>query len=143
MKKGNTIQLILALILGFSFLMGSTGLTVILHSCHHCGDLSVETGIFLPPEEPEDHCCGFADSHGNESGVHAFVGEYCHFKVDRMKLTNYAPSGKITIELPFIIPFTYSLPRSEAVSEAYTNSGLIHNKHGGRSMITSMCQFLS
>jgi hypothetical protein len=142
-RKGKLILTLLALLLGFFFVTGSTGITVILHSCHHCGDLSVRSGIFLSPEVPEDNCCEFADSHDHDSDVPAIIGETCHFKIDRMTLANYAPSGKVIIDLPSEIPFTYSVPRYEVISGAYANSNIIHNKHGGRSMITSMCQFLS
>lgn len=143
MNNGNIIQSFLALTLGFSFLMGSTGLTVILHSCHHCGDLSVKAGVFLVPEAPEDHCCEYADIQDHSPGVHAFIGENCHFRIDRVKLANYAPSGKVIIDHPSEIPFNYSVQPSEVVHKTYANTIIIHNKHGGRSMLASMCQFLS
>ena len=125
------------------FLAGSTGITVIIHSCHHCNDFSVNTGIFLSPQIPEDHCCESAIAYCASDELQAFVGDCCHFKVERLELVNYAPSEKVTVSTPADIPFTWSLPFVSSHSEETIIPFTIHNKHGGRYLITYNCQYIS
>ena len=143
MKNRKAILSLFSLLFGLVFLVGSTGLTVIIHSCHHCGDFSVHSGMFLSPEIPEDDCCESAINHCESHDSPSFVGECCHFKVDRLKLTNYTPSEKVAVSIPAEVPFTYSLPVTFSQSDKAAVPFTIHNKHGGRYLITHNCQFIS
>lgn len=125
------------------FLIGSTGITVIFHSCHHCGDFSVKSGIYLSPEIPDDNCCEASVEHHHSEGMQTFDGNCCHFKVDRMKLATYTPSEKILHVIPAEMPFVYTIPRITIFAGADSDSFDFHNKHGGKFMITAMCQLLS
>ncbi len=143
MKNRKIILSVIGTLAGLIFIIGSTGVTVIFHSCHHCGDFSVKSGMFLSPEIPDDHCCEAAVSHHHSEGIQTFDGDCCHFRVDRMKLATFTPSEKDAPELPAEMPFIYILPRINLIPGVYSDRSDYHNKHGGKFMITAMCQLIS
>lgn len=143
MKRKKIILSLFSLLLGLAFLIGSTGITVIIHSCHHCGDSSVHAGLFLSPEIPEDNCCESAINHCKPHDSQTILGDCCHFRIDRLKLTNYNLSEKITIAIPVDVPFTYIMPQLSSTPEVTLDTFAFHNKHGGRYLITYNCQYLS
>ncbi len=142
----NSRKLILSFfsaLLVVTFLIGSTGITIIIHNCSHCGDISVDAGIFLPPEEPRDHCCEFAENHTIAHKSHSVVGESCHFRIDKLKLANFTPSGKIVVSLPAEAPFIFNIAPVSHLTGNVLVPFTIHNKHGGRYLVTQNCQYLS
>lgn len=143
MSSRKLILLFSSALLSAIFLIGSTGITVIMHNCSHCGDRSVDAGLFLPPEEPEDHCCEFAENHSMVNHSHSLVGESCHFRIDKLKLANFAPSGKIVVSLPAEAPFILSIALVSQLTGDVLVPFTIHNKHGGRYLVTQNCQYLS
>jgi len=142
-KDRKKILSLFSVLLGLMFLAGSTGITVIIHSCHHCNDFSVHAGIFLSPQIPEDHCCESAIAQCASDESKEFIGDCCHFKVDRFELVNYAPSEKVTVSTPADIPSTWSLPVLRSLPQETIIPVTIHNKHGGRYLITYNCQYIS
>jgi len=142
-KNRKTILYIFAFLLGLTFLIGSTGITVIIHSCSHCGNTSVHAGMFLSPEIPEDHCCELAINHCISHDSQSIMGECCHFRFDRLKLANYAPSEKVMVSMPADVPFTYSIPKVSLLTDQVIVPFTIHNKHGGRYLVTYNCQYIS
>ena len=128
------------------FLAASTGITLISHHCESCDDFSVRAGIFIAPVEPEDDCCEAAD-HCTDREPDNPEGEgfeCCHFSIEKLKVTNYAASGKISAQplwdsAPMLLS-EYNLnydSRPEAITVA------VRNKHGGRDIISLHCQLIS
>ena len=143
MKYRKLILSIFSIILGVTFVIGSTGVTVILHSCSHCGDTSLHAGMFVSPEIPEDHCCEYAIDQCVQHDSQSIVGECCHFRIDKLKLTNYAPSGKVLVSIPVDAPFIYKIAPANSLTDNIIVPFAIHNKHGGRYVLTYNCQFIS
>lgn len=143
MNSRKLILLFFSTLLAATFLIGSTGITVIIHNCSHCGNTSVDAGMFLRPEEPEDHCCEFAEKHSLAHNSPSVVGESCHFSIDKLKLANYTPSGSVVISLPAETPFIFNIATVSQLTGNVLVPFTIHNKHGGRYLVTQNCQYLS
>ena len=146
MKTRKFILSFFSLMTGLIFLAGSAGITLIMHSCQSCGDFSVMSGIFLAPAEPEDDCCESADTHcladvNDQSDT--FDSTCCHFRIEKIKFSNYTPSLKFSIShVSDILPYDFKLNKYSPATIVKSNLP-IHNKHGGRSIITYNCQYLA
>jgi len=145
-KTGRIILSLVSVLLSVVFLAGSTGITLIMHNCPSCGDFSVMSGIFLPPAEPEDNCCESADNHCSadiSDQSDTFENTSCHFKIEKIKFSNYTPSPKFSVSpIADILPAGFTLNNYSPVS-IIKNTLPVHNKHGGRSIITYNCQYLA
>lgn len=145
-KIRKIILSVFSLLVGIVFLAGSTGITLIMHSCPSCGDFSVMSGIFLAPGEPEDDCCESADTHCRadaDDQSDTFEGTCCHFRIEKIKFSNYTPSPKFSIShISDILPADFTLNKYSPATIVKSNLP-IHNKHGGRSIITYNCQYLA
>jgi len=129
------------------FLAASTGITIIFHHCESCGDFSVRSGILLAPVEPEDDCCEAADHCSDRKAAHSESERFkcCHFSIEKLKLTNFAANGKISVKFigdsaPILLsdysPYYCSRPETISIT--------VRNKHGGgRDIISFHCQLLS
>lgn len=142
-KKVNVIPALLSVLLGLLFLAGSTGITVITHSCAHCDDHSIKAGILVPPVAPDDDCCEFATVEDNTEKTCSLEGECCHFRIDRLKLVNYAHPDKTDVPAPEKAPYQTITFRYLPIPGPLRTDFAIHNKHGGRFLVTSHCQLIS
>jgi hypothetical protein len=142
-KNRRFILPVLSILFGFAFLIGSTGITIIIHNCAACGDLSMKSGVFLSSAEPEDHCCEAAENHCTPEGSITVEGTCCHFKVEKLKLTDYTPVLQEPVSVPAESEFFNSVSLSSKINEEIILPHDIQNKHGGRYLITVNCQFIS
>ena len=146
MKKRGIIISLFSVLLGLVFIAGSAGITLIIHNCSSCGDFFVNSGMFLPPSIPEDNCCESAYNHYSSDAFDAartIEGSCCHFKIEKLKLTNYTTSVQFTVAVSEGFSLTdYKLDFSPQAN-IKTYLLVIHNKHGGRSIITYHCQYLT
>lgn len=143
MRTRNFILSLSFLLLGVIFLAGSTGITLIIHNCPVCHQSSAAAGIYLSPEEPEDHCCDAAEKHCASGIRSSMESSCCHFKIEKLRLTDYSPAIPLMIMAPAGMPFSYDLFNSTATDEFILLPHDPHNKHGGRYMLTRYCQFIS
>lgn len=147
MKIAKTISSIISMLVAIVFLAASTGITIICHHCESCGDFSVRAGIFLEPVEPEDDCCEAADHCSDRKAANSESDRFkcCHFSIEKLKLTNFAANGKISVK--FIgdsAPILLSDYSPDYCSRPETISITVRNKHGGgRDIISFHCQLLS
>jgi len=114
-----------------------------MHRCPVCDDFYVKSGVFLSPEEPEDDCCEAAENHCSTDGSIKVEGTCCHFRIDNIKLNNYTSSVNYIPVLTAEFSGVYSVPRIEISDPFLTFPREIHNKHGGRYLITYNCQIIS
>jgi hypothetical protein len=134
----------LSILLGFAFIIGSTGYTIIIHNCTACGDHSVISGIFLSPEEPEDHCCDAAENHCTPDASISFEGACCHFTIESLKVTNnYTPAVPEPVSEPAVLYTVFFIPVNIQDKNSSIIKAGLHNKHGGRYVSILDCQILS
>src|SRR4030043_1071014 len=143
MTRRNTISSLSTLFLGIIFLAGSTGITLIIHSCDVCNKFTVTTGIYLSPDEPEDNCCEAADRHCTPENGTSLESSCCHYNIEKLRLANYSPVFPLTISAPAGRPAVIDLFNNYPVHESIALPHELHNKHGGRHLITCNCQLLS
>jgi len=125
------------------FLAGSTGITIIMHSCPVCEDFYVKSGVFLSPAEPDDDFCESAENHCSTDGSIEIEGTCCHFRIDNIKLNNYTASVHYIPVLTAEFTGLYSVPRIEISNSLLSFPREIHNKHGGRYLVIFNCQIIS
>ena len=143
MKKKKFIFPLLSVLIAVIFLAGSTGLTIIMHTCPACEDFYAKTDLFISPVEPEDDCCDAAENNCSSDGSITVEGTCCHFSIENIKLNNYTASVHYIPVLMAEYSGHYSLPLTESPAASITFPGKIHNKHGGRYLITYNCQIIS
>jgi len=143
-KSRNFIMPFSSLLLGIIFLAGSTGITIIIHNCPVCEKHSVHAGLFLSPTEPEDHCCDAADNHCSSGSSTSLESTCCHFKIEKLRLTtSYAPAIPLLLSAPAELPSKIDLQDNYNSCTVIPLLSEIHNKHGGRYLITFNCQLIS
>ena len=142
-KSRNFILSLSSALSGLIFLAGSTGITLIIHSCPVCDKYSVSAGIYLSPSEPEDNCCEAADRHCTSEGKTSMESSCCHFTIEKLRITNYAPVIPLLLSAPAEIPCTTDLINNQAVHHSIPVPVNLHNKHGGRYLLTYNCQLIS
>jgi len=133
----------LTLLLGFAFLAGSMGITIIVHNCPACSKFTVNTGIFLSPAEPEDQCCEAAENHCSPDAAITFEGTCCHFKVENIKLASFVPVIPESFSGPWEFCFPQYISPVRTTIAAVIYPADFHNKHGGRYLVTYNRQLLS
>jgi len=123
------------------FLIGTTGITVIVRNCDCCGP-SVETGIFEQVAPAESSCCSDTDSQPIKPAEKSLESKCCTYLTENLKLNNYILSEKITLNISFDIQPTAYISTTYEVPSVYLKPLSYHNKHGGRDMVISNCQYL-
>jgi hypothetical protein len=128
-------------LLSVLFLIGTTGITVIVRNCNCCGP-SVETGLFEQVAPFESSCCGNTESQPFRPAENSLDSNCCIYVTENLKLNNYISSEKITINVSSDIqPPVYLLTTYE-VPTVYLKPLPYYNQHGGRDMVISNCQYL-
>lgn len=143
MRKNKIILPVLSVFLGAFLLIGSTGITMIIHVCDSCHDFSVHAGIYLSPSIPEDDCCENAINHCTTHSENSDEVGCCHFTVDKLKISNYTTSAKVTASNPAIIAPIIYIPDVYSIIKRPAKPVFYYNKHGARETITFYSQFLA
>ncbi|MFH0841436.1 MAG: hypothetical protein V1903_02325 [Bacteroidota bacterium] len=143
MKSRNLILSLSSAFIGLIFLAGSTGITLIIHNCPVCDKHTVSAGIYLSPEEPEDNCCEAADMHCTSEGNISMESSCCHFTIEKLRITNYAPVIPLLLSALAEIPYTTDLLNNQAIHHSISVPVNLHNKHGGRYLLSFNCQLIS
>jgi hypothetical protein len=132
---------VLSVLIAIVLLIGSTGMTVIIKSCHTCG-ISLSTGIFEPVSPAEDDCCSHFATHCSPASDQSLEKTCCTYITEKLKINNYISSEKVSFsvstatEPPVFISPAYNAP------VVYLKPLSYHNKHGGRDLVVSNCQYL-
>jgi hypothetical protein len=137
-KIKRVISSLLSAVLATAILIGSTGFTVIIKKCHASG-ISASTDLL----KTADSCCGTETSDGDSDSSDRMGSVCCTFETGKMVLPNFVKTENITfISLAEIQPVTDILSVPEIQEQKIFPTLIIHNKHGGRFILTSNCQFL-
>jgi hypothetical protein len=128
-------------VISIFFLIGTTGITVIVRNCNCCGP-SVETGIFKAVAHGEKGCCGGLESQSSIPGTQSIEGKCCTYLTKNLKLNNYITSEKINFSVNFDIQAPAYISKAYEVPSIYLKPLSYHNKHGGRDLVVSNCQYL-
>jgi len=137
-KIKRIISSLLAVALTTAILIGSTGFTVIIRNCHVSG-VSVSTDLL----KTTDSCCSTETRDCNSDSSERMGSVCCTFETGKMALPNYVQTENIAfISLAEIQPVAEILFAPEIQEQKIFPAYIIHNKHGGRYILTSNCQFL-
>jgi len=142
-KRNRIILSIASALLGIILMIGSTGITMIIHQCDSCNDFSVHAGIYLSPSIPDDDCCESADNHSSSHSTASMEIACCHFIVEKLKVTNYTSSEPVAVSAPALLAPIYNIPDVYTIINHPISSVDIKNKHGARYTITYYSQFLA
>ena len=143
MKRKSFITVLISGVVLLVFLAASTGIAVVKHYCHHCGDGTVAIGIVAESEAHSHSCCSESGCHSEGQNTEADNEDCCRIEMNLLKVTNYFPEMPRTINPEFIlIPVIYqntapSLPE-KSVFAAFAGQ----ERYGGRSIVTSHRQLL-
>lgn len=141
-KRKSTFSL-LSMLTAIIFLAGSTGITIILHNCQVCDDSYVKAGLLISPVEPVDDCCEAAENNCSPDGSITVEGTCCYFRIENLKLNNYTSSISY-VPVPAVdFYLSNNRPLVDFPDPVLIFPGEIHNKHGGRFLITINCQIIS
>lgn len=142
MKRNRVILLLLSTALLTVVLLGSGGITLIIHSCEMCNTSTVETLSIIHPQADYVACCSTPMEKTAQEG-NSFSASCCKNKTEQFKLPNYVKSEKagqpFLSHSFFIVPFVF-IP--EYTAQIFKPRDIL-NKYGGRKIVTSNCQFIS
>jgi len=142
-KSKSIILFVSSALVTLLFLAGSTGVTLINHNCPVCIDFYINSTILISPIEPENHCCEAADRHTVSNDNQTMENRYCNCKIESLKLKNYSPAVPVIVEIPADVPLKYYKPAIYSSVDLFILPPEVHNKHGGRFLITYNCQLIS
>jgi hypothetical protein len=143
-KSRKIILSVSSALMALFFLAGTTGITLIIHNCPVCDKYSAHAGIFLSPSEPEDDCCEAAGDNCTSENNTSMESACCHFKIQKLGLTtSYAPAIPLLISAPAEMPLEINLSDNYEINHSIALPLEIHNKHGGRYLLTYNCQLKS
>jgi hypothetical protein len=137
MKKKRFITLLISVVALAFFLAASTGVSVVKHYCHHCGEESVVLGFVAESQAHSHPCCSEEGCHSEGTHSEAETGGCCNIEMNLLKVTNYIPEiprsiGPEFILIPVIFKnITPSLPE-KTVFSAFAGQ----ERYGGRSITT-------
>jgi hypothetical protein len=143
MKRGNATYSITSVFLIILFMLGSTGVVIVKHTCVSCGLSDVHTEIYSNAHSLHSCDCNKESSSSchkeNEDSLHQ---ECCTFSSEKLSLTEYNNSKSVTLSV-VILPVLYCNYLSPFDQEEKP-SGIaeFHNKHGGRNILQSSCQLI-
>jgi len=123
------------------FLIGSAGISVVIRNCN-CFGPSVVTEIFEPLDEAENSCCSCTHSQPSAPGTQSFESRCCTSEARTLTLNNYVSAEKITLNVNSVILPPVYISATYEVTSSFLKPLSYHNKHGGRDMVISYCQYL-
>jgi hypothetical protein len=141
-KKRNAISSMLSALLTVLLLTGSTGAVIVRHNCFSCGLSDFHTEIFSTVHD--HHAC---DCEQDKSLCHNHEGnameqECCTFTSEKLSLTDYNKSTLINLSIVSLPLLSCRVLPIEKEQEKPFYPIEIHNKHGGRDVLISNCQFI-
>ncbi len=126
-------------------LSGTTGFTLIRHTCNHCGMKNLATSITVSGEV--DKCCSVHDkdieSPGQKAGEYVFSHDCCSVETEKI----IAVQVIRTEVQPEIIPYFLAassltiIPDHDLLSVRLFSNNM--QMHDGRDLMTMHCQILS
>lgn len=141
-KKRNAISSLISALLIIVLLTGSTGAVIVKHSCISCGLSDFHTEIFSSAHA--HHAC---DCEQDKSSCHnhkeeAVTQECCTFTSEKLTLTDYNKTTLINLSVVSFPLLSCRILTSEPGQEKPLYPVDIHNKHGGRDVLITNCQFI-
>lgn len=138
MKIKRVILSLSSVLLVAAVLIGSSGFTVIIKTCHACG-ISVSTDLI----KTTDSCCSTETKDCSSDASDRMGSVCCTFETGKMALPNYVQTESITfLSLAEIQPAADIISAPAIQEQKFFPEYIIHNKHGGRFIQTTNCQFL-
>ena len=144
MRITRIISSSISVFLVFIILASTSGVTLVTHICHTCGQVSFTAESIFTKSNIEDNCCEDAHPSGHMHPYGAISNGCCEHKVVEVKINNFIPENHIinvnTVSEPFILDYPIIISQTDKAATKV----LFYNKHGGgRSVITSNCQIIS
>jgi hypothetical protein len=141
-KRFKIIYSFLSVTLLAAILLGSGGITLVIHTCGMSGITSVKTISALNPDLKSEACCGMPVKNHQEN-CNSISAKCCSYKIGQLNITSFILS-EIPVFTSFAIyhfsPVTAMLPDAGCMSHLPAG---IFDKHGGRFIVNSNCQLIS
>lgn len=138
MKIRRIILSLLTVVLVAAILIGSTGFTIVIKSCHSSG-ISASTDLL----KTTDSCCTSETSDCPVDPTESMGSVCCTFETAKMSLPAYVLTINTSLVSPAEIQSATDIFPAPSIQELKIYPEyIIHNKHGGRFILTSNCQFL-
>jgi hypothetical protein len=99
--------------------------------------------LFETATENQQSCCGNSISQCASNEKERLEKGCCTFTSEKLKLSNYVPSEPVTLSIFAYIKPPNDLPVVPELLIHQTIPLFVHNKHGGRYIIITNCQFLT
>jgi len=132
---------VFSLMLAITLIIGSAGITLIVKSCHSCG-ISVSSGFLTAVSPVENDCCSHFATHCSPVSSKSIEKKCCTYITENITLNNYLSPEKITFNETFENQPYFFISPDYSVPSVYVKLLSYHNKHGGRDMVISNCQYL-
>jgi hypothetical protein len=140
-KRRSIIRKIISSLLIVSVLIGGSGLTVVIHTCSSCG-ISIDTLLLETLATSNNSCCGSSGSGCATDTSKSMDSGCCTFITEKLKLTNFIHTAKISYSPIAVLNPFYSLHSTPELKESSAQPVFVHNKHGGEEVCISNCQLL-
>lgn len=137
MKKTSFITAFIAVVALSFFLAASTGVSVVKHYCHHCGEESVVMGFVAESQAHSHPCCSEEVCHSEGTSDKAESKGCCNIEMSLLKVTNYIPEIPRSLNPDLILipiffqDITPALPE-KTIFTAFAGQ----ERYGGRSITT-------
>jgi hypothetical protein len=141
-KKRSAILSIFSAGLVGLFLIGSSGTTIVFHSCHSYVT-SVHMNIFSADNRMDGNCCCEKPPCSPLDEVsESLENGCCTFKIEKLAFTDYNNTNDTKIIAEYSIISYAQLPAVTSNLEKSSFPIFIHNKHCGRDVLISNCQLI-
>ncbi|MBA4321524.1 MAG: hypothetical protein C0408_01780 [Odoribacter sp.] len=143
MKPRKYISGLLSFILSVALLSGSTGFTIIKHSCKSHSDFSISSESLFTSSKNTVNCCNISEK-PVPAETHKLAGKgCCDYKVKQFSINNFLPSQPEYFTSVLTFRYNNDILVPDGLLVKNTKPVEIFNKHGGRYITISNCQFLS
>lgn len=142
MKRFKIISSFLSVTLLAAILLGSGGITLIIHTCGMSGTTSVNTISALHTDLRSEACCGMPVKNHQEN-CNSVSAKCCSYKIGQLYITSFVLSETplfTSFAIHHFLPVPALLPGAGFM--AHLPAG-IFDKHGGRFIVNSNCQLIS
>jgi hypothetical protein len=140
------IKVILSVLSGLLILAtiaGGSGITIIKHTCHMCGHVTYTAESIISRPDVDNNCCSDVLNSNHSNSGDMISNGCCEHKVEQVKIENYVSEKQIVtialINQPAVLTNNYSA----GSPEIHKTPPEFYNKHGGRTLLKSICQILS
>jgi hypothetical protein len=141
-KKKSVILSVVSVFLIILFMVGSTGAVIVKHTCLACG-LSEFHTEFYSSELSHDGCsCDNITSSCHSEDKESLEPGCCTFQSDKLSLADYTTSKLVNIVVISLPSISLQSVLINDIQVKPEPTIIIHNKHGGRDLLRSVCQLL-